>query len=78
MRASTDLLSAEASGVSECLDRLAARKRQNRPLATYRLQFNKNFTFKDARKLLPYFSALGISHCYASPLLKARPAPNAS
>src|SRR5437868_2192878 len=73
MRASTDLLSAEASGVSECLDRLAARKRQNRPLATYRLQFNKNFTFKDARKLLPYLSALGISHCYASPLLKARP-----
>src|SRR5438067_393511 len=73
MRASTELLTAEASGVSECLDRLAAHKRQNRPLATYRLQFNKNFTFKDARKLLPYLSALGISHCYASPLLKARP-----
>lgn len=43
------------------------------PRATYRLQFNKDFTFKDATNLVPYLNRLGISHCYASPLLKARP-----
>jgi (1->4)-alpha-D-glucan 1-alpha-D-glucosylmutase len=43
------------------------------PLATYRLQFNRNFTFKQATELVPYLAELGISHCYASPYLKARP-----
>jgi len=43
------------------------------PRATYRLQFNKDFTFKDAAALVPYLAALGISHVYASPYLKARP-----
>jgi len=43
------------------------------PLATYRLQFNRTFTFRDAAALVPYLAALGISHCYASPYLKARP-----
>jgi (1->4)-alpha-D-glucan 1-alpha-D-glucosylmutase len=43
------------------------------PLATYRLQFNRNFTFKQAKELVPYLAELGISHCYASPYLKARP-----
>ena len=38
-----------------------------------RLQFHKDFTLDDAVALIPYFSALGISHLYASPLLKARP-----
>lgn len=42
------------------------------PLATYRLQFNSGFTFNDARAIVPYLHELGISHCYASPLLKAR------
>jgi (1->4)-alpha-D-glucan 1-alpha-D-glucosylmutase len=41
--------------------------------ATYRLQFNKDFTFQDATKLLDYFSALGITHLYASPVLRSRP-----
>jgi len=41
------------------------------PLATYRLQFNRNFTFRDARELIPYLDALGISDCYASPVLQA-------
>jgi (1->4)-alpha-D-glucan 1-alpha-D-glucosylmutase len=40
--------------------------------ATARLQFHKNFTLDDAAKLVPYFAKLGISHLYASPLLKAR------
>ena len=42
-------------------------------MATYRLQFNHNFTFKMATELVSYLSGLGISHCYASPFLKARP-----
>jgi (1->4)-alpha-D-glucan 1-alpha-D-glucosylmutase len=43
------------------------------PRATLRLQFHKNFTFADAARLVRYFSALGISHLYASPILAARP-----
>jgi (1->4)-alpha-D-glucan 1-alpha-D-glucosylmutase len=43
------------------------------PLATYRLQFNRDFTFSQAAELVPYLAALGISHCYASPYLRARP-----
>jgi (1->4)-alpha-D-glucan 1-alpha-D-glucosylmutase len=43
------------------------------PLSTYRLQFNKNFTFCQAADLVPYLAELGISHCYASPYLRARP-----
>lgn len=43
------------------------------PLATYRLQFNGAFTFSQAAELVPYLSVLGISHCYASPFLRARP-----
>ena len=41
--------------------------------ATYRLQFNKDFTFQDATKLLDYLSELGITHIYASPILRSRP-----
>jgi (1->4)-alpha-D-glucan 1-alpha-D-glucosylmutase len=41
------------------------------PRATYRLQFNRGFTFLDARDLVPYLSALGVSDCYASPVLQA-------
>lgn len=43
------------------------------PLATYRFQFNEQFTLQDAMALVPYLKRLGISHCYASPLLTARP-----
>ncbi len=43
------------------------------PTATYRLQLNRNFTFQDATAIVPYLSDLGISHCYASPYLRARP-----
>jgi (1->4)-alpha-D-glucan 1-alpha-D-glucosylmutase len=41
--------------------------------ATYRLQFNKDFTFRDATKLLDYFSELGITHIYTSPIWRSRP-----
>jgi len=43
------------------------------PTATYRLQFNRDFTFDDAEAVAPYLADLGISHCYSSPYLKARP-----
>ncbi|HWR35954.1 MAG TPA: malto-oligosyltrehalose synthase [Clostridia bacterium] len=62
----------ESSGISECLDRLASRKDDTRPLSTYRLQFNRNFRFEDARALVPYLAKLGVSTCYSSPLLEAR------
>ncbi|HBF81645.1 MAG TPA: malto-oligosyltrehalose synthase, partial [Streptomyces sp.] len=41
--------------------------------ATLRLQFHQGFTLDDAVPLVQYFSRLGISHIYASPLLTARP-----
>ena len=43
------------------------------PEATYRLQLHKGFTFRDAAGLTAYLRDLGISHCYASPYLQARP-----
>jgi len=43
------------------------------PRATYRLQLNRDFTFAQATALVPYLAQLGISHCYLSPCLKARP-----
>ncbi|MDR3670111.1 MAG: malto-oligosyltrehalose synthase [Holophaga sp.] len=43
------------------------------PRATYRLQMNRDFPLRQATALLPYLDDLGISHCYLSPLLKARP-----
>ena len=72
MRTSLPILIEPASELSECFERLAARKRELSPLSTYRLQFSQNFHFEDARKLAPYLWRLGVSHCYASPLLKAR------
>jgi len=43
------------------------------PRATYRLQLNHEFTFTQAIEIVPYLASLGISHCYLSPCLKARP-----
>ncbi|MDY0881631.1 malto-oligosyltrehalose synthase [Dongia soli] len=43
------------------------------PTATYRLQLNKDMTFAQATELIPYLRAVGVSHIYASPYLKARP-----
>ncbi len=43
------------------------------PSATYRLQFNKQFTFKQAAGLVDYLYDLGVSDCYSSPLFTARP-----
>jgi (1->4)-alpha-D-glucan 1-alpha-D-glucosylmutase len=43
------------------------------PGCTYRLQFNKNFNFRDATALVDYLDALGVTDVYASPILAARP-----
>jgi (1->4)-alpha-D-glucan 1-alpha-D-glucosylmutase len=43
------------------------------PVATYRLQFNRSFTFAEAARLVPYLEALGVSDLYASSYLAARP-----
>src|SRR5512133_1550768 len=72
MRAQAESILMESTGLSECLDRLASQMELLRPGSTYRLQFNKDFRFKDAKELIPYLRNLGITTCYASPILKAQ------
>ena len=43
------------------------------PSSFYRLQLNKDFSFRQAEKIIPFLKGMGISHCYVSPILKARP-----
>jgi (1->4)-alpha-D-glucan 1-alpha-D-glucosylmutase len=43
------------------------------PAATYRWQFNREFTFAQAAALVDYLDELGVSDCYASPIFAARP-----
>ncbi len=47
--------------------------RATAPGATYRVQFHAGFTLNDARAIVPYLHSLGVTHLYASPILKARP-----
>lgn len=42
------------------------------PIATYRVQFNRHFTFTDASRIISYLHDLGISDIYASPYFKAK------
>jgi (1->4)-alpha-D-glucan 1-alpha-D-glucosylmutase len=42
------------------------------PTATYRWQFNHQFTFAQAAALVDYLHELGLSNVYASPLTRAR------
>jgi (1->4)-alpha-D-glucan 1-alpha-D-glucosylmutase len=41
------------------------------PSCTYRLQFNRWFTFAQAREIVPYLHELGVSDAYASPYFQA-------
>ena len=65
--------------MDELIDELLAKVGQDLaagrrfPEATYRLQFHAGFSFRDAAAVVPYLQELGVSHCYASPYLKARP-----
>ncbi len=42
------------------------------PIATYRVQLTASFDFDAAAAIVPYLKALGITHLYASPFMKAR------
>ena len=50
---------------------IAERRALPLPRATYRLQLNYTFTFRDATAIVPYLADLGISHVYASPIFRA-------
>jgi (1->4)-alpha-D-glucan 1-alpha-D-glucosylmutase len=43
------------------------------PISTYRLQFNRQFGFKEATEIIPYLQKLGISDIYSSPFFRSRP-----
>ena len=58
--------------IADALTRLRGRPHAL-PESTYRLQFHAGFTFRDAAAVVPYLHALGVTHCYASPYLRARP-----
>ena len=45
---------------------------KNIPITCYRLQFNRNFTFADASKILDYLARLGVTTIYSSPILQSR------
>ncbi|MCK6588497.1 MAG: malto-oligosyltrehalose synthase [Polyangiaceae bacterium] len=58
----------------EIFDRAATKLAEARvPIATYRVQFNRAFTFEDATARVQYLSDLGVSDLYASPFFRARP-----
>lgn len=42
------------------------------PTSTYRFQFNRQWTFAQARATVAYLHELGVSDCYASPYFQAR------
>jgi (1->4)-alpha-D-glucan 1-alpha-D-glucosylmutase len=52
---------------------IVATKHPRIPTCTYRLQFNRRFTFANAREIVPYLDALGVSDVYASPYFQASP-----
>src|SRR5690348_8788993 len=62
----------QPSGVAECIEHLAASGGSVRPLTVYRMQFHSGWRFQDARSLVQYLHALGVTHLYSSPILKAR------
>ena len=52
---------------------LAAMARAHDPVSTYRVQLEEGLRFDAVTRLIPYFSALGISDVYTSPILKPKP-----
>jgi (1->4)-alpha-D-glucan 1-alpha-D-glucosylmutase len=48
-------------------------RRRHIPRATYRFQFHSGCRFRDCASVAPYVRSLGVSHIYASPVLRARP-----
>jgi (1->4)-alpha-D-glucan 1-alpha-D-glucosylmutase len=71
-----DIVSTHVTNLVEALEQRVLQEvaaRQRWPEATYRLQLHAGFTFRQACALVDYLDELGITHCYASPLLQARP-----
>jgi (1->4)-alpha-D-glucan 1-alpha-D-glucosylmutase len=63
----------ELPAVDELLEAVKERLRRRRlPEATYRLQVHHGFTFRDARRIVDYLAALGVSDCYLSPYMMAK------
>ncbi|HEX5415237.1 MAG TPA: malto-oligosyltrehalose synthase [Chloroflexota bacterium] len=54
--------------LSDAVDAVLGRREL--PTATYRIQFNREFSFRDALAIVPYLADLGVSTLYASPCLK--------
>lgn len=50
---------------------MSAQEHPRIPTCTYRLQLNRWFTFAQAREMVPYLKALGVSDVYASPYFQA-------
>ncbi len=42
------------------------------PIATYRIQFQPDFGFKEARQIVNYLEELGVSDIYASPIFRVK------
>jgi (1->4)-alpha-D-glucan 1-alpha-D-glucosylmutase len=49
------------------------RARRRYPVTTYRLQLQPAFGFAEARAVVPYLDALGVTDCYTSPYLTPSP-----
>ncbi|HWE36351.1 MAG TPA: malto-oligosyltrehalose synthase [Isosphaeraceae bacterium] len=62
-----------ADALFEAEARAAAESPPRRPSATYRLQLYKGFQFDHAAAVVDYLADLGVSDCYFSPYLDARP-----
>ncbi len=60
-------------GVVTSLDLGPLLERRRTPLTTYRLQLHRGFGFAEAAAVADYLADLGITDCYTSPILKARP-----
>jgi (1->4)-alpha-D-glucan 1-alpha-D-glucosylmutase len=52
------------------------RDRRDVPAATYRLQFHAGFPLQDGAEIAGYLAALGVTHAYASPLLRSAEGSN--
>jgi|Deesub1362A_J573_1020465.scaffolds.fasta_scaffold00168_22 (1->4)-alpha-D-glucan 1-alpha-D-glucosylmutase len=58
--------------IKEIFEQVASNLPPRLPVSTYRVQFNNQFRFSDAKAIIPYLHALGITDIYASPYFAAQ------